>query len=408
MKRNRLFYLILILLTLTTQLVVADDWYSKKTGYYKIYDSDTDKLLFQTAREVSKDDKYLSSDNKMYKVTKVNNKSHIAYAKFEKDVNLPEINKEALSNIKLALQNGNTIDALLAQADQGKESRKVGIYATHSSESYVPTDGSESITGSGGILKVAEKLKQGFETNGVNATFNDTSHEPHDSGAYKRSRRTALQLIREQQPTAVVDVHRDAVPAEEYVVDINGEAASKVRLVVGRRNQNFKANEEMAMKVKAVADELYPGLVKDVFYGKGDYNQDLTPRAMLLEMGTHLHTRERAEKSAGYMSEVITTALFGSTFKEGAKGVGGVAATDQGGGTAGGGGTTGGGAGTTNGSASQSNTGSGAGILGIVAVVVLGGIGFMFLSSGGKEWKSKMSNFKQEFSNFLGRSKKKK
>jgi stage II sporulation protein P len=159
----------------------------------------------------------------------------------------------------------------------------------------------------------------------------------------------------------------------------------------------------MAMKVKAVADEMYPGLFKDIFYGKGDYNQDLTPRAMLLEMGTYEHTRERAEKSAGYMSEVITTALFGGTFKDDDKeGTGAVNKTEQGGGT------TGGGSGITNKPASQSNTGSGSGILGILAVVVLGGLGFMFLSSGGKEWKSKMSNFRQEFANFLGRNKNKK
>lgn len=408
MKRNRLFYILLILITLTTQFVVADEWYSKEAGYYKVYDSDTNEIIFRTAREVSKDDKYLSSENKLYKITKVNNKTHIAYAKFEKDVKLPEIDKEALGNIKIGLEQGIPINALLTQAEEGsKEDRKVGIYATHSSESYVPSDGTESILGNGGIFKVAEKLKQGFDTNGVNAIFDNTPHDPHDAGAYKRSRRTALQLIREHQPTAMVDVHRDAIPAEEYLTDIEGNPAAQVRLVIGRRNQNFKANEEMAMKVKAVADEMYPGLIKDIFYGKGDYNQDLTPRAMLLEMGTYQHTRERAEKSAGYMSEVITTALFGSTFKEDTEGAGGVATTEQGGGTPRGG-NGGGGGDVLNEPANQSNAGSGSGILGILAVVVVGGLGFMFLSSGGKEWKSKMSNYKQEFMNFLGRKKNKK
>lgn len=398
MKKNKYLYkclYILIIILLMTQFVMADDWYSKERGYYKVYDSDSNEILFMTAREVSKDDQYLSGDNKMYKITKVNKKSHIAYAAFVEDILLPEIDEEIFNSIRLTLERGSNLGAILAQAaEDDKSKRKVGLYATHSSESYVPSDGSESTDANGGIFKVADKLRAGFEANGVNAIFDKTPHDPHDAGAYKRSRRTALQLMREEQPTALIDVHRDAIPAEEYLVEIKGEPASKVRLVVGRRNQNFKANEDMAQQVKAVADKMYPGLIKDIFYAKGDYNQDLTPRAMLTEMGTYLHTRERAERSAGYLSEVITTALFGGTFKDEK-------------------------AATTKGkdkidkvnppqSGSRSSKGSGAGILGILGVAVLGGVGFFFLSSGEREWKSKLSNFKQEFTNFLGRQNDKK
>ncbi len=394
MKKNKIIY-ILLLIILTIQFVIADDWYGEKGGYYKVYDIDNNEILFQTAREVVKDDQYLSSDNKMYKVIKANNKNQIAYAQFVEEVSLPEIDEEIFSNIKLTLQGESNIDSILTQAEQDdKSKRKVGIYATHSSESYIPSDGAENIESNGGVFKVAKKLKQGFENNGVKAVFDDTSHDPHDAGAYKRSRRTALQIIRKQQPTALIDVHRDAVPAEEYLTEINGEPATKVRLVVGRRNQNFKANEDMMKKVKAVADKMYPDLIKDIFYGKGDYNQDLTPRAILTEVGTYKHMRERSEKSAGYLSEVITIALFGDVFKN-----------NKGSATTGGD--------TTkqikpDKPGSQSNKGSGAGILGILAVAVLGGAGFLFLSSGSTEWKSKISNFKQEFTNFLGRNKNKK
>ena len=203
-----------------------------------------------------------------------------------------------------------------------------------------------------------------------------------------------MQIIRKQQPVALIDVHRDAVPAEEYLIEIKGEPAAKVRLVVGRRNQNFKANEDMAKQVKSVADKMYPGLIKDIFYGKGDYNQDLTPRAMLTEMGTYEHMRERSEKSAGYLSEVITVALFGNVFKNDQK------PTATGGGTPK--------QVKPDKPSSQSSKGSGAGILGALAVIILGGVGFLFLSSGSTEWKSKISKFKHEFSNFLGRNKNKK
>lgn len=400
MKKNRLIY-VLLLIILTTQFAIADDWYGEKGGYYKVYDVNNNEILFQIAREVSKDDQYLSGDNKMYKVIKIDKRNQIAYAQFLEDVLLPEIDDELFSNVKLALQNESNVNPILTQAKQDdKEERKIGIYATHSSESFIPSDGEESTEGKGGILKVAEKLKQGFEKNGVSAVFDTTLHNPHDAGAYKRSRRTALQIIRKQKPNALIDVHRDAVPAEEYLTEVEGEPAAKVRLVVGRRNQNFKANEDMAKKVKAVADKMYPELIKDVFYGKGDYNQDLTPRAMLTEVGTYEHTRERSEKTAGYLSEVITIALFGDVFKD-----------NKGSATAGENKTKGGG--TTKQiksgkPGSQSSKGAGAGILGILAIAVIGAAGFLFLSSGSTEWKAKLSNFRQEFTNFLGRNKSKK
>ncbi|AKL95608.1 stage II sporulation P family protein [Clostridium aceticum] len=386
--------IILVLMLITLPIAHGDDWYGEHGKYYRVYDAENNQLLFETAREVSRGDQYLSGDNKMYHVVRVNTRNHLAYAEFVKEVQLPKVNKEALQKVQLALKEGGLAALILAQEEgengEEEQDRRVGIYATHSAESYTPTDGSESIEGGGGILKVAETLKNSFDNYGVEGVFDNTSHEPHDAGAYKRSRRTAVQLMRDQGIGTLIDVHRDATPAEAYLTEIDGEPASKVRLVIGRRNQNFKANEELAMQVKAVADESRPGLIKDIFYAKGDYNQDLTPRAMLVEMGTYQHTRQRAEKAAGYLAEVVTTALFGGIIEEEAADEEGAAPTPQ-----------------ETGGVEESNTGSGVGIIGLIAVIAIGGFAFLFISSGGNEWKSKLSNFKQEFANFLGRRKRK-
>jgi stage II sporulation protein P len=140
MKKSRLVCMLLLLITLTTQFVIADDWYGEKGGYYKVYDMDSNEILFQTAREVVKDDQYLSGDNKMYRIVKANKRDQIAYAQFVEDVLLPEIDEEIFSKIGLMLQNGASIDSILAQTGQNdKSKRKVGIYSTHSSESYIPS-----------------------------------------------------------------------------------------------------------------------------------------------------------------------------------------------------------------------------------------------------------------------------
>ncbi|SDK41282.1 stage II sporulation protein P [Natronincola ferrireducens] len=391
MKNKTTLLLILLAVLLATPTIYADDWYSEYGNYYRVYNVENNQLLFTTAREVSRGDQYLSSDNKMYRVVRVNGRNHLAYAEFMEDVQLPKINQQALQEIQLALQEGGLDTFLLAQEngeEEGNIERRVGLYTTHSAEAYVPTDGSESIEEGGGIKKVAEQLKNSFEANGVEAIFDNTNHIPHDAGAYKRSRRTATQLMRDHGVGALIDVHRDAVPVEQYATEIEGEEASLVRLVVGRRNQNFAANEELAVQVKAVADEMRPGLIKDIFYAKGDYNQDLTPRAMLVEMGTYQQPRQLPERSAGYLAEVVTTALFGGVVED-------TEATEKGA------------APRETPGAQASNRGGGIGTIGLIAVVAIGGFAFLFLSSGGKEWKSKLSNFKQEFANFLGRRKRK-
>ncbi|WP_090437754.1 stage II sporulation protein P [Natronincola peptidivorans] len=387
--KNKLAICLIFLLLIANPFIYADDWYGEYGNYFRVYDVESNEILFKTAREVSRGDQYLSGDNKMYHIVRVNPRSHLAYAEFVEEVQLPKVNREALQKIQLAIQEGGLSTLLLAQeeGEENQEERKVGIYATHTAESYVPTDGSESIEEGGGILQVAEVLKNSFDGHGVEATFDNTPHIPHDAGAYKRARRTAVQLMREHGANALIDVHRDAVPAEQYITEIEGEPATKVRLVIGRRNQNFKANEELAMQVKAVADEMHPELIKDIFYAKGDYNQDLTPRAMLVEMGTYEHTRQRAETAAGYLSEVVTTALFGGIIEE----EGAADGTPP----------------AETGGVQESNRGAGLGTIGLIAVIGIGGFAFLFLSSGGKEWKSKLGNFKQEFANLLGRRKKK-
>jgi len=86
---------------------------------------------------------------------------------------------------------------------------------------------------------------------------------------------------------------------------------SKVRLLVGKSNQNKEANLSFAKQIKAVADKTYPGLIKDIYMGKGSYNQDLAPRSVLLEFGTHTLPKDLVLKAVTPMSEVVYKALFG-------------------------------------------------------------------------------------------------
>ena len=84
-----------------------------------------------------------------------------------------------------------------------------------------------------------------------------------------------------------------------------------VRLLVGRSNPNSQENRQFAVQLKSVADEYYPGLVKDIFIGKGNYNQEILPDSVLLEFGTHVSDKEPVRTSSMYMADVIHIAVFG-------------------------------------------------------------------------------------------------
>lgn len=269
---------------------------------WTIYDEDGQYLTSIYGR-VYLDDEYISSDNRLYRIIEVDDSKRTAVAQYIGQESLIEPDNEAVATV----------------AQESK--RLIGIYSTHSDESYIPTDGAESKEKDAGIYDVDEALKKALEERGIEVELDTTTHLPHDAGAYRRSRSTAARLLK-SQPAALLDIHRDGIPdPDEYVQKIEDEDATKVRLLVGKSNPNADANRKFAKQIKAAADEMYPDLIKDIYIGKGDYNQELAPRAILLEFGTHTIKKERAIKSTDYMADVLERVLFGSNAKaEGAAG----------------------------------------------------------------------------------------
>ena len=58
---------------------------------------------------------------------------------------------------------------------------------------------------------------------GIDVILDESTHLPHDSGAYRRSRQTAERLL-QKGPDAIIDIHRDGIPDQnEYACSIDGE-----------------------------------------------------------------------------------------------------------------------------------------------------------------------------------------
>ena len=373
-KRYLCFGLFLLLLVSVSSY---GETHERNDGGYCTIVDESGTPVYITGWKVAAGDQCLSEANIRYEVVSI--EGDIARARTIGQVNL--------SSYQPTSGSGVFAGWLQPRIVQAQQSGKVAILHTHSDESYVPTDGTESSQGNGGIFKVGDSFAEALKAKGLEAIHSPANHNPHDDMAYERSRRTIIDLVK-QQPEAVFDVHRDAVPPEVYTANIDGQKVSKVQLVVGKYGPTGKQIEDYAMQIKAAADKQHQGLIKGIFFAKGgDYNQDLHPRSMLLEVGAHTNDRQSAEKGIALFADIIPTVLGRTapspTAQNGATGVG---------------------------TASTGPSGAAKSIGWIVGMTVIGVAAFLFLSTGSfKEAGAKLKQFTNtEFANFLAPRRKRK
>lgn len=277
--------------------------------WYTIIDEDTGRVVLHTCHVVVVGDEFVDPENRRYRVVRV--EGHTAWARFVEQVHLEAAAAAfyAAWRQELAMA-GVATPRRLAQAPAG---RLVAIYHTHSDESYIPTSGTPSVAPHGDVYNVGAVVKERLRRSvGLHAIQSWTSHLPHDGAAYERSRRTAMALLR-RNPDALFDLHRDAAPLEAYATTVAGKPGAKVMIVLGRQNPNLKANEQFAFAVKSFADKNFPGFVRGIFYGDATFNQDLSPRALLFEMGSYENSQEAAERVMVNFILSIPAVLYGVT-----------------------------------------------------------------------------------------------
>ncbi|HQA07420.1 MAG TPA: stage II sporulation protein P [Syntrophomonadaceae bacterium] len=267
------------------------------TDYVSVRDTDGN-LILQTGLPVTVNDEFISTDDIHYIITGVKGNQAVAHRKLPDEIGLGTSNK---SQPAATLYYPNS----LILRTSGK---KLAIYHTHNDESYILTSGKAAEPPDGDILNVGDVMAEALRRSGFTIVHNKNNHNPHDINAYNRSRRTAVQLLKDS-PDAVFDIHRDSAPLKSYLTTINGVETAQVMIVIGRSNPNMSANLEFARQVKATADQLYPGLMRGIYMGRGSYNQDLYPRALLFEIGTDKGSLTIASNAARLISDVITAVL---------------------------------------------------------------------------------------------------
>lgn len=195
----------------------------------------------------------------------------------------------------------------------------VVIFHTHTTESYTPTEKFTYVEEGGvhrtrdksfDVCRVGEEIKNYLEQYYGLAVVHDTTiHDyPSFDASYKRSRVTVESLVKKYPEAKIyIDLHRDAeVPKDKITADIKGDKAAKVMFVIGKGNPHWQENYQLSQKINQKIEDLYPTLARTIDVKmKSIYNQDISNRMVLLEVGGDTNTLEEAIVSAKMIGKAI-------------------------------------------------------------------------------------------------------
>lgn len=187
---------------------------------------------------------------------------------------------------------------------------RILIYHTHTTEAFKPAN-NDSFYEQYSIVGIGDVLKKELEKNyNVEVIHDKTIHNTTYIESYKRSGETLDKYLSEIEDfDLILDLHRDSLDNKKLVTtNIDGKDVAKIMLVVAKNNPNYLENEELAIDLTSLANDLYPGFARSVFYyerGSNAFNQTKSSKLALIEIGAQLNNVEEAINSAKLLATVI-------------------------------------------------------------------------------------------------------
>lgn len=214
--------------------------------------------------------------------------------------------------------------------DLTREGPAVLILHSHGTESYTKTENyTESspyrtLDPNYSVVSVGSEIAATLEKGGIGVIHDTTPHDyPSYNDAYTHARESIRQYLT-QYPSIrlVLDIHRDSSAdssGKQYGATVaagDGEAA-RLMLVMGsdaggQSHPNWQENLSLAVKLHALLERETPGICRDIILRSSRYNQDLSPGALLVEVGAAGNTRQEALLAGRLLAEGILALAYGT------------------------------------------------------------------------------------------------
>ena len=224
------------------------------------------------------------------------------------------------------------VQALLTQPlswDLADGDPAVLILHTHTTESYtqgrepyVETSDYRTLDEGYNMLSIGARVEQILEENGICVLQDRNLHDyPSYNGSYTDARKSIADYL-EKYPTIrlVLDLHRDASGGAEQLrtlARVDGEPSAQLMLVMGtdaagQAHENWQENFHLALKLQAQLERQVPGITRPTILRAQRFNQDLSPGALLVEVGAAGNTHPEALRAAEELAKAIVALSKGT------------------------------------------------------------------------------------------------
>lgn len=108
----------------------------------------------------------------------------------------------------------------------------------------------------------------------------------------------------------IIDFHRDAIDKNLSTVTIDNKEYAKVLFVIGMEHDNYEKNLALANHLNDLIKKNYPTLTRGIITKSGTnvngvYNQDLSDKTILIEVGGYQNNLEEVINTIDILAEII-------------------------------------------------------------------------------------------------------
>jgi stage II sporulation protein P len=212
------------------------------------------------------------------------------------------------------------------------EKKNVFIYHTHSWESFLPLlEGAEkpndavSSDQRVNVVGLGERLATNLMKKGIGVEHDKTNmtQQLKKKGwdytkAYAGSREIVTAAATNNNDLKYfIDIHRDDARKSITTKTINGESYARLYFIIGKENKNYQENLEFVKKLNSELEVKYPGISRGVFLktyseGNGIYNQDISNKATLVEIGGVDNNLDELNRTVDAFSDILSNYYWNS------------------------------------------------------------------------------------------------
>lgn len=207
---------------------------------------------------------------------------------------------------------------------------KVLIVHTHGTESFAPTGDYQETTPyhtldtDYNMISVGAFVAEKLQAAGISVLHDTALHDGVSyNAAYTNSRKSVQDYLQEYPSICLVlDLHRDSYEDEAgnqlvHTVFSQGTTVAPLMLVVGTdhgglTHPRWQENLSLALKLQTQLEGICPGICRNISLRTQRFNQDLSPGAMLVEVGASGNTRQEALRAAEVLAKGIISLAHGS------------------------------------------------------------------------------------------------